>query len=346
LGHWAKELQIPARSLLHHAACGYLQVFALVPHEVDFYAIHEEFFADPSSAPAGATLPLSAEGAMGLILEEADLFQLAAGRHLEVSRFCALMRKNAGWTEFVPPTPSRSGATEQELGWRVAGLRRAAAEGSTHRNGAEPVSLRIAPTSLYVRNMDVVKFAERLLKGEFVDDLIVNGMAVEDLPEYVSGKLREMVDANRLYWRGYKDIDLYEKERRRTETRKYLQEDFWNLCDKKSKPSSLLDFAADACDSANVPESQRLDTTSITPDLLAMLTAAKLLWSPHWIYKAGGATEPNRKSIEDILRFMGMRKTNAASSAATIVRPEEEIIPTLPERRTTTLLKQRQALPR
>jgi hypothetical protein len=344
-GHWAKELQIPARSLLHHAACGYLQVFALPPHEVDFYAIHEEFAANPVSAPTGTTLLLSAQG-LGLILEETDLFQLAAGKLVEASRFYALIRKNAGWTEIVPPIPNRSDTSEQEPGWRVVAFRRAAAEDTAHRNTPEPVSLRITPTSLYVRNMDVAMFAKCLLSGQFVNDLIIKGIVTEELPEYVSGKLREMVDANRLYWRGYRDIDLSEKERRRTETRKYLQEDFWRLCDKKSKPGSLLDFAADACDPASVPESQRLDTASATPDLRAMLTAAKLFWSPHWIYKAGNATQPSRESIEDVLRFMGMRKTNTASSATTILRPEKEIISTLPERRTTTLLNRRQALPR
>lgn len=346
LGHWARELQIPIRSLLHHAACGYLQVFALPPHEVDFYAIHEEFAADPASAPAGTARLLSAQGALGLIFEEADLFQLAAGELVKASRFYALIRKNAGWTEVVPPIPDRSDASKQELGWRVVAFRRAAAENTAHQSIPDPVSLRITPTSLYVRNMDVAMFAKCLLSGEFVNDLIIKGVVTEELPEYVSGKLREMADANRLYWRGYRDIDLPEKERRRTETRKYLQEDFWKLCDKKSNPESLLGFAADACDSASVPESQRLDTASATPDLRAMLTAAKLFWSPHWIYKAGNATLPNRASIEDVLRFMGMRKTNAASSAATILRPEKEIVSTLPERRATTLLTRRQALPR
>ena len=58
LGHWAKELQIPARSLLHHSACGHLPVFALPPHEVDYYAVHEDSFSDPLPATARAPIPL------------------------------------------------------------------------------------------------------------------------------------------------------------------------------------------------------------------------------------------------------------------------------------------------
>ena len=346
LRHWANELKIPARSLLHHAACGYLQVFALAPHEVDFYAIHEEFAANPAAAPAGAMLLLSARGSLGLVLEEDDLFQIAAGKLVETSRFYALIRKNAGWTEIVPPIPDRSGTSEQEPGWRVVAFRRSPVKETAHRNTPIPVSLRVSPASLYARNMDVTTFTKCLLSGQFVNDLIIKGIVTEELPEYVSGKLGEMLDANRLYWRGYKNIDPSEKERRRTEARKYLQEDFWKLCDRKSKPASLLDFAADTCDPTIVPESQRLDTATITPDLRAMLTVAKLFWQPHWIYKAGDATQPSRESVEHVLRSMGVRKTNAASSATTIIRPEKEVISTLSERRPITLLKRRQALPR
>lgn len=280
-----------------------------------------------------------------MILAASDVAQLAAGKQVvEVTWFYALLRKNAGWTEVIPPIPDRSGHPVRGDGWRVAVYSHApGADGARGGTGA-PTTLKIAPTNLYVRNMDVTAFAECIQSGQFVEDLIIDGEVVENLPEYVSGKLREMFCANSLYWRNHLKMDRSEKERCRPETKKYLQGDFLGLCDKKSNPNSLLDFAVDACDASVVPATQRLGTSSVTPSLRAMLTAAKLFWSPHLCYeKRSGATYPAREAIEAFMRFAGIRNKNEPSSATTIIRPEIVTTPAAQEGRLVTLLRRRQA---
>lgn len=281
---------------------------------------------------------------MGLILAASDVAQLAAGKHaVEVSWFYALLRKNAGWAEVTPPIPDRSGHPVRADGWRVAVYNHASAADGARGDIGAPIALKIAPTNLYVRNMDVAAFAECIQSGRFVEDLIIDGKVVENLPEYVSGKLREMFYANRLYWRNHLNVDRSEKERRRPETKKYLQEDFLGLCDKKSNPDSLLDFAVDACDPSSVPATQRLGTSSVTPSLQAMLTAAKLFWSPHLSYEKSAATYPAREAIEAFMRFAGIRNKNEPSSASTIIRPETVTTPAAQEGRLATLIRRRQA---
>ena len=101
--------------------------------------------------------------------------------------------------------------------------------------------------NIYASDINVEEFVERLTSGHFIDDVFVAGRMVEDLPAYVSGKLGELIEANGLYWRNFQDIDPTEKERRQRETLEFLREDFLALCDKKTKPKSLLSFAASTC---------------------------------------------------------------------------------------------------
>lgn len=338
LGKWAKDLGIPVRSLLHHSANGHFPVFALPPRDVDYYLIHEDFLYSPAPAPIPTPM-LSAHGAMGLILNKADLSWLAAGKHVEVSAFYALIRKNAGWTEITPPVPNPSGEPDRNDCWQVVAYHR-----TPDVHG--PLKLKIEPTRLYVRNMDIEAFAQSLRSGQFVNDLIVDGKIVEALPPYVSHKLREMIDANRLFWRNYLDDGIAAKERRRAGMQEYLKEDFRALCDKKTSPDSLLSFAILACDPSTVPATQPLGTSSLTPHLRALLTAAKLFWSPHCSYEASHATYPAREPMEDFIRFMGVRAQNAPIAATTVIRPEDVKTPEQPENPAARLLRPRQALPR
>lgn len=336
LGQWAKELGVPARSLLHHSANGHFPVFTLPPRDVDYYLVHEEFLGRPVLDPGPAPM-LSAQGAMGLILNNRDVTALAAGKHVEISEFHALIRKSLGWTEITPPIPDKSGRPDRNDGWQVIAFRRAP-------EMSAPVKLKITPNALYVRNMDVAALAQSLLSGQFVEDLLVAGKVVEDLPPYVSHKLQELIDANRLYWRNHLDINPSERERRRSETKRYLQENFRAHCDKKSSPMSLLSFAAYACEPSSDPESQQLSESSVTPHLLALLTAARLFWSPHLSYEAGHPTYPGRESMEDFMRFMGVRNQNMPIAATTVIRPEGVPTPVKPKPFADRLLKRRQAL--
>ena len=60
----------------------------------------------------------------------------------------------------------------------------------------------------------------------------------------------------------------------------------------------------------------------MTPDILALATAAKLFWSPAHVENDRPETHPAREQVVAFLQFMGLTETNAASSGATIIRPE------------------------
>lgn len=167
---------------------------------------------------------------------------------------------------------------------------------------------------------------------------------VEELPTYVSGKLGELIEANRLYWRGYQSIDTSEKERRRSEFLNHLKEDFSQLCDKKSNNKTLVAFAATICDPTLLPESRRLHSTSVTPAMLALLTAAKLFWSAHCQGSQTYETYPNREAVIEFLRFMGLREADAASSGTTLIRPESARTPEPEKDWQTTMILRRQGV--
>jgi hypothetical protein len=347
LVQWAKELSIPVRTLLHHSSQGHLRLFALPPREADYFSVHADFIGSTTPPAAHAQpISMSAHGVLGLVLANEDIFHLAAGRRVEQPLFSALIRKQAGWAEIVHPIPGRLGSTLRDDGWYIAAYRKIASEEGVQWSMHTPIVAKLAPVSIYARDIDVEEFVERLTSVDFIDDVFVDARIVENLPTYVSGKLCELIKANRLYWPNHKVIDATEKERCRREALTFLKQDFLALCDKKTKPESLLSFAASACDPTLVPQSKSLDWTSATPDILTLLSAAKLFWSAHCRYEQTHETYPARDTIVDFLRFMGMRESNAASSGTTLIRPEGMTTPALPERRTSTLLRPRQALPR
>lgn len=281
LAEWAKRLSVPARTLLHHGSQGELRLFTLPAREIDYYSVHEDFVGnrDVSLPYEAEPISMPEPDVMGLVVPNDDLAELATGRSVELRFFSEIIRKHANWGNIIQPIPGRLGSKLRPEGWRIAGYKRITTEEQGAWDAHSPVVVKIAAVNIYARDVDIEDFVSRLRSYQFIADIFPGDHIVDELPPYVSGKLRELIEANRLYWRKADGIDAHERERRGGEVLKYLKDDFLGLCDKKSSPKSLLQFAASACDPTLVPPSQRLPSTSVTPAMLGLLTAAKLYWS-------------------------------------------------------------------
>lgn len=343
LSEWAKRLSVPAKTLLHHGSQGDLGLFTLPPRDVDYYSVHEDFVGN-----AGAPLPYEAQaismpepGVMGLVLSKGDLAELAAGRRIEQAYFTAILRKQSVWGNVVPPISGRLGSSLRAEGWRVAAYRNVTSSEQGAWDIHNPVTVKIAPANVYARDVDVEDFLRRLQSYQFIADLFIGNRIIEELPSYVSGKLRELIDANRFYWRDADGIDVLETERRRSEVLKYLNGDFFEHCEKQSNAESLVRFAASACDPLEDPRSELLPMTSVTPSMLALLTASKLYWSAHLKHEQR-ETYPDQEALLTFLRFMGMKKGNTAASGRTLIRPEGVRAPEPEQNWLTTIRIRRQ----
>ena len=324
LREWAKRLSIPAGTLLHHGSQGDLRLFTFPPYAVDYYSVYQPSIVDPTASLRGEAQPVAMpeSGVMGLVLEKEDCAQLASGRTVEQKFFSTIIRKAATWGYIIQPVRAFQSKLPLDA-WRIAaykGITPTQEEGESPFHS--PVVVKISAWRVCIRDVDVADFIARLTSCEFIADVAFERRIVEELPPYVSGKLRELINANRLFWTDSHATNSAEKEERRAEVQNYLKKGFLELCDKKSNPKTLLAFAVAAADPALVPQSQRFPATSVTPTMLALLTAAKLYWSAHCESAPTLETYPGREQIVEFLRFMGLRETNAASSGATLIRPE------------------------
>lgn len=347
LSAWAKKLSIPVKALLHHGAQGDLLLFTMPPAHVDYYSVHEIFVGELMPLPYEA-MPISMpeKGVMGLVLSTTDCAQLAAGQSIEKKFFGAIIRKHGAWANVIDPITGRLGSTLPPDGWRIAAYKKPSSSQEENWSIHWPLPVKIRAVNVYIRDVDIEVFIARLKTFQFISDIFNGERITEELPAYASGKLNELIAANRLFWRNYQNIARDEKERRRVEVGEFLEENFGPLFDKKSNPKALIAFAAEICDPTLVPPSQQLPATSATPGILALLTAAKLFWSAHCTCPRGYETYPSRDAVVDFLRFMGLREANAASSGATLIRPEGIETPEPRSNWLDTLRQGRQALRR
>jgi hypothetical protein len=346
LGEWAKRLAIPARTLLHHASQGSLRLFTLPSPDVDYYSVHEDFVGNAADPMPYEAQPISMPepGVMGLVLASDDCAQLAAHGKVAQPFFRSIIRKQGIWGNIIEPISGRPRSTIRPNGWRIAAYKRMNS-GNGEWNAHSPVAAGITPFNVYARDVDIEAFLTGLKTYQFVIPLFQDDHIAEELPKYVSGKLRELFFANRIFWRDATTTDVPERERRRAELKKYLKQEFLEYCDKKSKPESLLAFAADACDPMALPQSQRFHSTSVTPAMLTLLTASKLYWSAHCELGQGHDTYPDQKALLSFLQFMGLQG-NTAVSGRTLIRPEGLGTPEPAPDPLSRLLARRQGLKR
>jgi hypothetical protein len=329
LAVWAKRLCISTGALLHHGAHGHLELFTLPQFAVDYFFVHEDFVSASHAATPYEAQPvlIADKNLMGFILTVSHCATLAAGQKIKGPLFQELMRKATQWVNILPAIPGRLGSKLRANGWRVAAYKRAVLPENGQWPEYSPTALTISASNVYIRDVDVQDFINRVKSFRFIDDLFVDNEIASELPSFVSGKLSEMVVANRAFWKDSRGLNPNQREVRRAEVIDFLKGDFAKLCSKMSKPKSLIKFAAESCDDSLLAKSQQLPTSFVTPALLALLTAAKLYWSAPSAHPSIPEMYPNPEYIISFLRFMGVTTQNGAAFGRTLIRPEKASYP-------------------
>lgn len=330
---WEQRLSIPARSLLHHASQGRLDVFISPPLRQVQYALLR-VTEDARPLTEGPLIWLSKDELLGFVPDSSTLAALLDGLPIEVDSFDTVICNNLSWDSNRGLVPSTHGHRFRPIGWRAGAFLildsgESGAEQATDLPLSDGYIVRldrfiVRPDDIYIRDADVKTFITSLKSYDFISDLFHNGAFTEEMPSYISGKLKEIIEANHVFWREHEGLGVEVRARKRAGTLEYLNDEFLSLCDKKTKPESLVQFAAAVCDPTYVAESKKLGY-SATPQLLALLTAAKLFWSPISVQNDKPETHPSREEVVWLLRFMGLTETNAASYGATIIRPETAV---------------------
>ena len=330
---WGKQLLIPARTLLHHASQGELKVHIRRPLGAAEWALVR---LDESAMPLDTKTYIwfPKYEIEGFVPDTSTLYALLSSDLAEVSSFATVVSRNMGWDLVRGLVPSTGNHTFRAPGWEMRGfevggvstdsglmnLRNALKHGQADQK-LQQFKLKIRLSDISITQAEIQSFASRLRSYAFISDLFSNGKFSTARPDYLSKKLVEMIEGNQIYWRNSENLAVEERKRRRTATREYLELDFRALCKKGTSPGGLVKFAAGACDPTLGSASRRVGA-SATSDLLALVTAAKLLWSsPHVDYN-DPRTHPTREQVGVFLRSMGVTSENAASAGTTIVRPE------------------------
>ena len=336
LQEWEQRLSIPARTLLHHASQGRLNLFVRPPAMAVEYAL---FRADEAASPLtqGPFIRLPKDELVGFIPDATILSAMICGQPADIESFNTVICDNLSWDGIRGLFPSTYGHTFQPFGWRIGIFRPLEAHESPNETAAPDLShaeidgrcvtrcsFAIRPDHVCIRDVDVRTFLDSLQSHDFISDLHKSGAFTEEFPAYISGKLKEIIEANQVLWSKWEGLGADVRDRKRAASVEYLSTDFRSLCKKGTSPDALVKFAADVCDPSTVPESRRIGS-SATPDMLALVTAAKLFWSPVYIDSGRPETHPAREEAMAFLRFMGMTATNAASDGVTIIRPEQAI---------------------
>lgn len=359
LGEWERHLSIPARTLLHHGLQGEFKLFIRRPLlAVDYYVVRDDLFGPTdqmsdrvisSSSFRESIQKLPLDEIIGFIPDRDTLANLASQSHVEVNSFDSVICRNLTWDKFRGLVPSSAGHTLSPAGWRIAAYARKticenlnevgsdAAMASIEEKIPNPIPIKILPNYISIRDTDIQAFISRINSHEFISDLYSDGKITEELPTYISGKLSEIIAANRYFWRNRQRIDKNEENRRRQQTIEYLnkpkelrpsdsespsEKRFYELCNKQSNPKSLTEFAARICDPSQSPSSKQ-SKSSVTPTILALLSAAKLYWSSPNINYLVHETHPKVLDVASFLRHMGVNETNAAGKGVAVIRPED-----------------------
>ena len=186
-----------------------------------------------------------------------------------------------------------------------------------------PVPFRIRRREIYARDVDVAEFVHSLTAYRFISDLFDGKTIVKCAPKYVSKMLSELIDAHRTLWMESSDFSAGANAKRREQISRHLRGAFAQLCDKDSNPRTLAKFGTSFCNPFTKDGGQRLPTTLVTPDMLALLTASKLYWSPHASDSGTYETYPSSKPIISFLQFMGLTQLNAGRYGTTLIEPEQ-----------------------
>jgi Transposase. len=354
LSDLADELRLPLESVFYLASQGYIEIFAFAHVSNAMYvSVHKDFVAPHglNLPPAVMALPnpqmigvshLGYQDVVGFFLGREDCHAFLRDGMLRQSLFPAALRKrfNHYQPEFPLPGyfPIGRHPDLDPHGWRAACYpEETSFELDPETGYPPPITQSFALASLYVLQEHVEAFLEVIDSDAFLHDLLVkpdNGThpatshVIVEKPFYISHKLTHLVETSERFWQKRASDDSNNYTTRREKVRGALDDpDFLN-CFKMTKASkTLLDAAAQFIEplyarSDMSDEGQQSGHDYLAPELLILLAAAKLFWSPPHIDIDNPATHPKNDEIEAYLRVRNITG-NDADYAITLMRPEQ-----------------------
>lgn len=356
---WSRRLGIPAATLLHHAGRDELKVFFIppgiyTPRYVSTKDIDLGSYDSPKPPPVPATAltgsPYISGRLYGIYLEAARCAELSTAAQARVTfhtemlqdtlpSIVAINSENNTWGRDLPsdarivmfpvsaPDYFTEGEGEGEGEGKKITISQHIDKQAWNRSPEEylrtPVSFLVRAGHVRIRDIDMADFLSRIRTFAFIQDMFDGKAIADSLPDFVSRKLAELIAANRLFWSESAGLNAEEREARRKEVLGYLSGDFKNHCIKQSSPMSLIKFAAASCDPHLVPQMAKISLApSVTPSMLALLTASKLFWAAS--STIGGTADPDKNVVITFLRSMGIKEKNGAEAGATLLKPESD----------------------
>lgn len=346
----AKQLHLPIKTILYLSSEGHIPLFVRTWHRDPplFVSVHENLIAplveDLSPAVAAfaskstiGVTDLGAEGMTGFFLSLDDSRELMHTGKLMRALFPAAAKKQLNHINAVPPNPGffpfdRVPGLPPD-GWRVACYPKETVFDLTAGSGyPPPIAMKITPSHLYACRDDIDIFidvidmigptgAQPLLR-----DLLVEHHMVDEKPAYISQKLTHLINTSERFWRN-RPVDPKDYDTQREKVRRALQDpEFHSYFDKSSPATGVLEAAERFIEpmyARNVEDDKKNAWPwYLTPEILTLVAASKLYWSPPHVAFDKVATHPKNEEIEAYLRIRGI-SGNHANSAMTLIRPRE-----------------------
>lgn len=355
LSDLADELRLPLESVFYLASQGYVAIFTFV-HVVDgmYVSVHKDFIA-----PHGLRLPaavmalpnpqligishLGHQDVVGFFLGEEDCHAFLQDGKLRQSLFPAALRKRFDHYQEEFPLPGYFPIGRypdlDPHGWRAACYPKEASFDLDPETGyPPPLSLRFGLASLYVFQEHIEALLDVIDSDAFLHDLTFktekNGAlpasshVIFEKPAYISEKLTHLIETSERFWRKKTSDDSNDFAARREKVRSALNHSDFLDCFKMTTASeTLLQTAAQFTEPlyarSNMSDEGKLSGHAyLAPELLILLAAAKLFWSPPHVDFDNPATHPKNEEIEAYLRVRNITG-NDANYAITLIRPEQ-----------------------
>lgn len=345
----ARQLHLPVKTVLHLSSEGHIPLFVRARHrDAIFVSIHEDLIAPRSgglptvlatlagSSTMGVT-DLGAEGMTGFFLSPDDCRELMHTGKVKQGLFPAAVKKHLNYLNAALPNPGffpidRVPGLAPD-GWRVACYPKETLFDLTAGSGyPPPIDLDITPIDLYARRddidifIDVIDMIGATGAKPFLHDLLVGEHVIDEKPAYISQKLTHLIETSERFWR-IKPVDTKDYDTKREKVRRAMQDpEFHSYFDKSSPAEGVLDAAERFIEPMYARKIEDDEKQAwpwyLTPEIVTLVAASKLYWSPPHVDLEKVATHPRNEEIEAYLRIRGI-SGNRANSAMTLIRPEE-----------------------
>ncbi len=345
LAHLAELLPVPADQLIESAAEGILELFVRVPDQCGVYCVHVDG-VDPDDVQELASRKirgispteiearpdnLTKAGIEAFVLSQGDCRKLRNEQVIRQRLYAKGLRQIGNWgQEQLPTYPNcfHRVKTLKPEGWRLACYEdQGPALYSRGLGYSKPVGIELSVDKLFATAQAIKSFFDAIDTNVFVSGLIQDGQIVEDRPAYFSKKLNHLLDGSDIFWRTAKpSVDAEFTGRRSRSIEHFKDPDFHAFFEQGEAAEGMVEaavkFIVPVFARKNSSEAESAASpTRITPELKALMAAAKYFWSSANIRLDVVNTHPRRDAVERYLRYMGFTKDDAGLGA-TLVRPE------------------------